>query len=87
MVRNDSSGLDTCIPELDMYPLLFLVLVLGGGGKGAAIVNLLIDEKYCTLLNCIYYTKVVTFRNQIRLAGYKSYSFQQYLRLDGKERG
>lgn len=30
MMWNDSSGLDTCIPELDMHPLLFLVLVLGG---------------------------------------------------------
>jgi hypothetical protein len=39
MMRNDSSGLDTCIPELDMHPLLFLVLVLGGGKDATVVVN------------------------------------------------
>jgi hypothetical protein len=46
MMRNDSSGLATCIPELDMYPLLFLVLVLGFGKDAArCLVNLLTNEK------------------------------------------
>jgi hypothetical protein len=46
MMRNDSSGLATCIPELDMYPLLFLVLCwVLVRTQLAAVVNLLTNEK------------------------------------------
>jgi hypothetical protein len=55
-MRNDSPGLDTCIPGLDMYPLLVLVLVC----KDTTLCLILTNEykQYCLYALVPY---VVTF--------------------------